>query len=185
MKESANTAEINMILTGLAEDIVSLMLREHHSIHKELGHVSHMISDASATLTASFDELNRIAAKQQKILERTQQSDQDNTEPTMNHTALQQQFKKNQLNIVTALQFDDIVQQLTKHAQNRTRQIQLMFKKLADSIEESKKLDYEYTSEFSTKILALKREVNDLRTELEKETPVKQSSLVTGKTELF
>lgn len=185
MKETTNNTEMNVMLTGLAEDIVSLMLREHQSIHKELEHVGHLISDASASLTTSFDELNSIAARQQLMLETSEQNKQEDTEPSVNNDALDERFKKNQLNIVTALQFDDIVQQLTKHAQSRTRHIQVMFKKLADSLEQTKKLDYEYTPEFNARVLELKHEVNELRKELEKENPVKQSSLAIGKTELF
>ena len=184
MKETTTTkAEINSILTSLAEDIVSLMLREHQNIHQELEHLGNLIGDASASLSTSFDELNRIAAKQQAMLDEAPQ--QVNTESSVKRNKLDEQFKKNQLNIITALQFDDIVQQLTKHAQNRTRHIQDMFKKLAASLEQTKKLNYQYTAEFSERALELKREVTELRTELEKENPVKQSSLAIGKTELF
>jgi uncharacterized protein Yka (UPF0111/DUF47 family) len=185
MKDSKKTIEINTVLTGLAEDIASLMLREHQSIHDELEHIGHLINDASTTLTTSFDELNSITAKQQVILNKAQQENSEDNPSSNKQNNLDGRFKKNQLKIVTALQFDDIVQQLTKHAQSRTRHIQLMFKKLADSIEDSKKLDYEYTQEFNEKITTLKREVNELRKELEKENPVKQSSLAIGKTELF
>ncbi|MDT8282172.1 MAG: hypothetical protein RQ982_05080, partial [Gammaproteobacteria bacterium] len=78
-----------------------------------------------------------------------------------------------------------IVQQLTKHAQSRTRHIQLMFKKLSASLEGMKNIDYKYNPELSSQVLELKREVNNLRTELEKENPVKQSTLAIGRTELF
>ncbi len=66
-----NMTEVNVMLASLAEDIVNLMLREHQSIHLELEHVGKLISDASQSLTASFDELNKIAAKQHAIISST------------------------------------------------------------------------------------------------------------------
>jgi len=180
MKESiTDKAEVTEMLASLASDIVNLMLREHQSIHQELEHVSKLIGDASKSLATNFDELNTIAVKQNTSL---------NTEDKpLSETSndLADQFKKNQLNIVTALQFDDIVQQLTRHSQSRTRHIQVMFKKLAVYLEEIKKSDYKATPAFNSRIVELKREVTNLRTELEKENPVKQSSLTTGRTELF
>ena len=90
--------------------------------------------------------------------------------------------KRWEVHIVTSLQFDDIVQQLTKHAQSRTRHLQTMFKNIATNLE---KLDCKFNSAFNSRILALKHDVNNLKNELQKENPVKQSSLTTGKTELF
>lgn len=185
-KSNPNNAEVNAMLASLAEDIVNLMLREHQSIHLELEHVRQLISDASKSLTSSFDELNKITVEQSTISNATLQTDntEDKTLLTSN-SELTLKLKKNQLNIVTALQFDDIVQQLTKHAQSRTRHIQTMFKDLATNLEEIKKLDYKFNSAFNSRILALKHDVNNLKNELQKENPVKQSSLTTGKTELF
>ncbi len=178
-------AEINTALEILAEDVVNLMLREHQSIHQELEHVKNLIADASASLTTNFDELNKIATQQQAMLDLNMQQDVANMSSSETYNDLNVKIKKSQLAIVTALQFDDIVQQLTKHAQNRTMHIQDMFKKLAVTIEEIKKQDCEYSPEFSSKILELKQDVNKLGIELEKDNPVKQSSLTIGKTELF
>ena len=175
-ESSTDNAEANEMLASLANDIVNLMLREHQSIHQELDHVSKLISDASKSLTSSFDEINTIAVKQNALLSK------DNKETSSD---LSVELKKNQLNVVTALQFDDIVQQLTKHSQSRTRHIQVMFNKLAAYLEEIKKLDYKSTPEFNDRIHELRHDVTKLRIELEKENPVKQSSLSTGKTELF
>lgn len=173
MKESiTNKTDANEMLADLANDIVNLMIREHQSIHQELEHVSKLIGDASKSLTINFDELNTIAARHNSLLE-----DEDKTPA--------EDLKKNQLNIVTALQFDDIVQQLTKHSQSRTRHIQVMFKKLATYLDEIKNSDCQSASTFNARIIELKRDVNELRLELEKENPVKQTSLATGKTELF
>ena len=173
---STDNAEANEMLASLANDIVNLMLREHQSIHQELDHVSKLIGDASKSLTSSFDEINTIAVKQNALLSK------DNKETSSD---LSVELKKNQLNVVTALQFDDIVQQLTKHSQSRTRHIQVMFNKLAAYLEEIKKLEYKATPEFNDRVHELRDDVTKLRIELEKENPVKQSSLSTGKAELF
>lgn len=181
MKESiTNEADINEMLADLANDIVNLMLREHQTIHQELEHVSKLIGDASKSLTINFDELNTIAAKQHTLL-----NNEENRSPPNTSNVIAEQIKKNQLNIVTALQFDDIVQQLTKHSQSRTRHIQVMFKKLATYLDEIKKSENRNTVTFNSSVIELIKDVKDLRLELEKENPVKQSSLTTGKTELF
>ena len=178
-----NMTEVNIMLASLAEDIVNLMLREHQSIHLELEHVGKLISDASQSLTTSFDELNKIAMKQNSIISSTSLA--ENEALTSRNNQLNMKIKKNQLSVVTALQFDDIVQQLTKHAQRRTRHIQTMFTKLAANLEEIKKLEYKFDPAFNSRISELKSDVYDLKKELDKENPVKQSSLSTGRTELF
>lgn len=178
-ESSTDNAEANEMLASLASDIVNLMLREHQSIHQELEHVSKLIGDASKSLTSSFDEINTIAVKQNTLLNTVSKE----SEETGNDLSVQ--LKKNQLNVVTALQFDDIVQQLTKHSQSRTSHIQVMFNKLAAYLDEIKALQYKATPEFNARIDELKQDVSMLRIELEKENPVKQSSLSTGKTELF
>ena len=175
-----------MSLVNLADEIVDLMLREHQSIFLELEHIGRLINDASGSLTASFDELNKITAIQNKLINSgLQKSNSDNKNDLETSKNLDNQFKKNQLKIITALQFDDIVQQLTKHAQSRTSQIQMMFDKLATGIEELKNNNYQYNSEDNSTIRELNADVQKLRIELEKESPVKQTSLSTGKTELF
>jgi len=185
-KSNTNNAEANTMLADLAEDIVNLMLREHQSIHLELEHVGRLINEASKSLTANFDDLNKITVEQNLITDSAlRPNNKDNQLLFAKNNELNIQLKKNQLNVVTALQFDDIVQQLTKHSQSRTRHIQVMFNKLATYLEEIKKSDYKITPAFISRVTELKREVTDLRTELEKENPVKQSSLTTGKTELF
>ena len=185
-KSKTNKDEVNIMLAELSEDIVNLMLREHQSIHLELEHVGHLISDASKSLTTSFDELNKITIEQNKIFSLASRPDnKDNDKLLATNNELNTQLKKNQLNIVTALQFDDIVLQLTKHAQSRTRHIQTMFKNLEVNLQEIKSLDYKYDPAFIARISELKKDVDDLKKELQKENPVKQSSLTTGNIELF
>lgn len=185
-KSKTDKIEINLTLANLSEDIVNLMLREHQSIHLELEHVGKLINDASKSLSTSFDELNNISAQQNKYIStRLRPDNSEDKKLLAENDELNAQLKKNQLNVVTALQFDDIVQQLTKHSQSRTQHIQVMFNKLATYLEEIKGSGYKITPDFNSRITELTRDVADLRTELEKENPVKQSSLTTGNTELF
>ncbi|MBT8119013.1 MAG: hypothetical protein KJN89_04780 [Gammaproteobacteria bacterium] len=180
MNESnTDDTEANEMLASLANDIVNLMLREHQSIHQELDHVSNLISDASKSLSSSFDEINTIAIKQNSLLNTDSKVSKETSDD------LATQLKKNQLNVVTALQFDDIVQQLTKHSQSRTSHIQMMFNKLATYLDEIKELEYKSAPAINDRIHDLRHDVAKLRIELEKENPVKQTSLSTGKTELF
>jgi hypothetical protein len=60
-----------------------------------------------------------------------------------------------------------------------------MFKRLEGVLKEFKHLDHKDDPEFTSKILHLKRDVANFRKQLEKENPVKQTSLAIGRTELF
>ena len=178
--------ELSTLLSGLAEDLINLMIREHEYIHQELEHVRQLVGDAARSLTGGFDEMNILAIEHNTMVTLALQlNNANNTELLEKCKRAEKQHRDTQLKIVTALQFDDIVQQLTKHAQNRAINIQEMFKRLNDALQELKHLDHKDDPEFISKIHELKRDVENFRTELEKENPVKQTSLAIGKTELF
>ncbi len=178
--------EISSLLSELADDLTSLMIREHQYIHDELEHVRNLVRDATRSLTSSFDEMNILAIEQTTMVTLALQLNNANNKELLEQCKRSEQhYRANQVKIVTALQFDDIVQQLTKHAQNRAMSIQEMFKRLGSALKEFRQLDHKDDPEFIRKILKLKQDVAKFRTELEKENPVKQSSLAIGRTELF
>lgn len=178
--------DTSSLLSELADELTSLMIREHQYIQDELEHVRSLVGDATRSLTASFDEMNILAIEQTTMVTLALQLNNAN-----NHELLEQckrsekQYRSNQVRIVTALQFDDIVQQLTKHAQSRARSIQEMFKRLDSALKEFRHLKQKDDPEFIRKIINLKQDVANFRTELEKANPVKQFSLAIGRTELF
>ncbi len=185
---STNTTmeDISSLLSELADELTCLMIREHQYIHDELEHVRNLVSDATRSLTSSFDEMNILAIEQTTMVTLALQLNNANNKELLEQCKRSEKhYRANQVKIVTALQFDDIVQQLTKHAQNRAMSIQKMFKRLAAALKEFKQLDHKDDPEFISKILHLKRDVADFRKQLEKENPVKQSSLATGRIELF
>jgi hypothetical protein len=187
MNDSSTTSEEAVaILSGLAEELVNLMIREHQYIHQELEHVRQLVGNATRSLTASFDQMNILAIEQNTIVTMALQlNNATNAELLEKCKRADNQYRNNQVKIVTALQFDDIVQQLTQHAQNRAMSVQEMFKRLGKALKELRQLDHKDDPDFISRILELKQDVANLRTELEKENPVKQSSLAIGKTELF
>jgi len=178
--------DISPLLSELADDLTCLMIREHQYIHEELEHVRNLVRDATRSLTSSFDEMNILAIEQTTMVTLALQLNNANNKELLEQCKRSEKYyRANQVKIVTALQFDDIVQQLTKHAQNRAMSIQEMFKRLSGALKEFKHLDHKDDPEFIRKILKLKQDVAKFRTELEKENPVKQSSLSIGRTELF
>jgi len=178
--------ELSTILSGLADDLVNLMIREHQYIHQELEHVRQLVGDATRSLTASFDVINILAIEQNTMITLASQLNTTNSETLVEQCKrIDNKHRDNRTKIVTALQFDDIVQQLTKHAQNRARRIQDMFKQLADTLKELKNMDHKNDPAFISKVQELQQDVESLRIELEKENPVKQSTLTIGRTELF
>ena len=60
-----------------------------------------------------------------------------------------------------------------------------MFKRLDSALKEFKHMDHKNDPELISKILRLKQDVANFRTELEKGNPVRQFTLATGRTELF
>jgi len=178
--------DISSLLSELADDLTCLMIREHQYIHEELDHVRNLVRDATRSLTSSFDEMNILAIEQTTMVTLALQLNNANNKELLEQCRRSEKhYRANQVKIVTALQFDDIVQQLTKHAQNRAMSIQAMFKRLGKALKEFKHLDHKEDPEFISKILQLKQDVAKFRTELEKENPVKQSSLSIGRTEFF
>ena len=178
--------ELSTMLSSLADDLVNLMIREHQYIHQELEHVRQLVGDATRSLTSSFDEINLLAIEQNTMITLASQlNTTDNKELLEKCKRVDHKHRDNRLKVVTALQFDDIVQQLTKHAQNRARYIQEMFYKLDNTLKELKDVDHRNDPSFISRIKEIKRDVEKFRLELEMENPVKQSSLAIGKTELF
>jgi len=187
MDDSSTTnEEISAMLSGLADDLVNLMIREHQYIQEELENVRQLIHDATGSLTAGFDEINILAIEQNTMISLASQLNITDNEALLEQCKrVDKKHRDNRARIVTALQFDDIVQQLTKHAQNRARHIQEMFKNLDDALKELNNLDHKNDLAFISRVKEIKRDVKKLGKELEKENPVKQSSLTIGKTELF
>jgi len=178
--------DINLQLSELADDLTSLMIREHQYIQDELEHVRNLVGDATRSLTASFDEMNILAIEQTTMVTLALQLNNANNKELLEQCKRSEKhYRNNQVKIVTALQFDDIVQQLTKHAQNRARSIQEMFQRLDSVLKEFRHLDDKDDPEFIRKIFRLKQDVANFRTELEKGNPVRQFTLATGRTELF
>jgi ERCC4-type nuclease len=187
MKNTNTTKEdISLQLSELADDLTGLMIREHQYIQDELEHVRNLVGDATRSLTASFDEMNILAIEQTTMVTLALQLNNANNKELLEQCKRSEKhYRTNQVKIVTALQFDDIVQQLTKHAQNRAKSIQEMFKRLDSALKEFKHMDHKNDPELISKILRLKQDVANFRTELEKGNPVRQFTLATGRTELF
>ena len=178
--------DISLQLSELADDLTGLMIREHQYIQDELEHVRNLVGDATRSLTASFDEMNILAIEQTTMVTLALQLNNANNKELLEQCKRSEKhYRTNQVKIVTALQFDDIVQQLTKHAQNRAKSIQEMFKRLDSALKEFKHMDHKNDPELISKILRLKQDVANFRTELEKGNPVRQFTLATGRTELF
>ena len=183
---NTNIEDINSLLSELANELTCLMISEHQYIHEELEHIRNLVSDATRSLTSCFDEINILAIEQTTMVTLALQLNNANNKELLEQCKRSEKhYRTNQVKIVTALQFDDIVQQLTQHAQRRTLKIQEMFKRLNSALKEFKLLDHKDDPEFIKKILRLKSDAANFRKELEKKNPVKQSSLATGRTELF
>jgi len=172
----SGTSEHNqacIALTRLAHDIIELVLIEHRNIDQQLDDVSQLTADACNTLVPAFERISQCC---DQLLDVNSPTDRQNCRNDIRH---------HQQQVITALQFDDIVQQLAKHTQARTRLLLAILEQLLAGFTEIENSDYQYTEMLDASVESLKREIEGLRQELAKERPVKQRSLNTGNTELF
>lgn len=175
-------------LTDLAEDIVSLMIREHQKIQQELYSISQLTNDASRSLRTSFRQLS---TRHDQLAANPTGTDPASGDPELSAIAAATAVNPGEYpnkyydEVVSALQFDDIVSQISQHSQKRTQHIQLMFEELSAGLNELKASDFEYSPALDDKIIQLRRDIRQLSTELEKESPAKQARLIEGKIELF
>lgn len=157
-------------LAALAEDIISLMLREHQKIQQELSSIRQLIDDASGTLMTSLEQISNGI-------------DDLIANPAASGT--RDHFNQNFSDVVTALQFDDIVQQISQQSQKRTQHIQNLFVELSSQLDELKASAFEYSPSFDARLQQLRDDIRQLDAELQKESPACQARLAEGKIELF
>ena len=170
---------------NLADALSQLVLREHQMLQQEISQVGSLVEDAVSSLDDDFRLLNASITEQKDALDYVVSNGLMSSETHMHLTKCNNELKLHTSSTIRALQFDDIVQQLTSHASERISQMQALFGVLDNKFERLKSLTDNDSETVARLIEGMREEIDRFRLSLEKENPVKQRTMKTGSIELF
>jgi len=184
-----NSSSLEKSLYALADNMNSVVVREHQILQRELGQMCELVSDAAKTLVDNFDIITKLAAEQAELLHVMTSDDLDDAEGNEGRrgkaTEISKKMQTSNSAVVRALQFEDIVQQLASHSRKRAEQMEQLFSNLSRKLEDQKKVESQQYHKVMQSVKAMQQEVEKHRVAMDKENPVKQVSISEGKTELF
>lgn len=186
MNKNADTnIELKDSLYELADQLGHLVLREHQILQGEMKQLGTLVSDAVKNLDSNFRHLNASAIEQANIMDKVFEDGCIDKRQQLRFTEISNQISTQTATTIRVLQFDDIVQQLSGHTSNRIARMQELFNELETLLGKIKTLDSFELSEVTEQIHKMQSEIGHFRVKLEKENPVKQSTMEEGKIELF
>jgi len=181
--------EPRVLFQDLATALNGLVVREHQILQEELGQLSALIRDAVATLEESFRVINEQASEQSKLATSTAEVLNEKKQRLPigldNISKISEQINKNVATAVRSLQFEDIIQQLAAHSNNRAAQIEQLFVKLGEKLITLESIKSDEAIRIEQIIHAMQSDMEDFRHAVEKDNPVKQATMDEGKIELF
>jgi len=181
--------EPRVLFQDLATTLNGLVVREHQILQEELGQLSTLIRDAIATLEESFHLINEQASEQSKLATSTAEVLNEKKQRLPigldNISKISEQINKNVATAVRSLQFEDIIQQLAAHSNNRAAQIEQLFVKLGEKLITLESIKSDEAICIEQIIYAMQSDMEDFRRAVEKGNPVKQATMDEGKIELF
>lgn len=184
-KKINKAVSLHDALYELADEFNRLIVREHQILQDEMNQVRVLVSDAVKNLDNNFRGLNSKNSEQADILSNVFKTGQVDNEQQQKLTEITHQIKSHTSTTIRALQFDDIVQQLAGHTCDRIARMQELFVDLENKLSIIKRLESEDISAIQGHVKMMRDEVDNFRTRLEKENPVRQRSMDAGKIELF
>ena len=171
-----NKYDINDLFFTLLEEHNQLSARVDHLLKEDLAQTSNIINDVIENLIDSFDLIN----KNLDFLIDNSVIDSDNK---VNDETIVSDIKSSINIIQRCLQFEDIVQQLIVHSTHLIEQKEKLLTNISDEIHKISTSQY-CTVQNESLIKAIHAIKNSAEI-IEKESPVKQSSLKRGNIELF
>jgi ABC-type transporter Mla subunit MlaD len=177
------SAEIQALLYELEEGLYDLIKREHYEIRDELTQMGSVVNDAIKTLVKSLNSLSVQLKEQNELVENIAATDDGaGTEMQQDYRALSRMIDQNISAVVRSLQFEDIVQQLVSHCRTRSDGLEQLFERLNQDVSKLKNTSHDESGQI---LSAMQVDVAKVRKQLEKENPVKQTSMGAGGIELF
>ena len=182
MLENSKQTNNRDVIFALSEALSGLVIREHQILQGELNQIGGLVESAVKVLGNNLRELNENVTAQNLIVDH---DDGNVSSDVGEFSRISNQVNKNASNMVRALQFDDIVQQLAGHASDRIGQMQELFHLLDTQVSELKKLDVDNVSNSNHHMQTMIDNIDTFRQLLEKKNPVKQDTMAEGRIELF
>ncbi len=187
-KDNSNTC-LSGLASDLADELAQLVVQEHKLLQKELKQITELSDDAVHQLSKITMEL-KCSAKDitQSKLNAKEMSIQDLRSCLYQ---LNDQIETSTAETVIALQFGDILKQLTDHVLKRAVSMDILFTSLSNEVDmikghQSKPDEANSVADrMRDHISTMNARIQSYKSALPSSSPVKQKNLKTGKVELF
>lgn len=178
------SSEIQSLLYGLEGELYKLIKREHAEISDELSQMGSVVNDAIKTLVQSLNSLSGQLKEQNELVQKMASAvdDIESEKQQQAYHAVSKMVDRNITTVVRSFQFEDIVQQLVTHCGTRSENLEQLFDRINQNVDELKNA----AQDDSVQILSMmKDDIAKVSEDLKKENPVKQTSMGAGGIELF
>ncbi len=178
------SSEIQSLLYGLEGELYNLIKREHAEISDELSQMGSVVNDAITTLVQSLNSLSGQLKEQNELVQKIASAvdDVESEKQQQAYHAVSKLVGRNITAVVRSFQFEDIVQQLVTHCGTRSGNLEQLFDRINQNVDELKNA----AQDDSVQILSvMKADIAKVSEDLKKENPVKQTSMGAGGIELF
>lgn len=178
------SAEIQSLLYDVEGELYSLIKREHTEISDELSQMGSVVSDAIKTLMQSLNSLTGHLKQQNELVSSIvlATDEAENAKQQQEYQVLSQMINQNITSVVRSFQFEDIVQQLVVHCGTRSENLEQLFDRINQNVDQLKNADKNESEQI---LSAMKTDIAKISEDLKKENPVKQTSMGAGGIELF
>ena len=178
------SSKIQSLLYDLESELYVLIKREHAEISDELSQMGMVVSDAIKTLVQSLNSLSGQLKEQNELVQKISSAvdDVESEKQQQAYHAVSKMVSRNIIDVVRSFQFEDIVQQLVTHCGSRSENLEQLFDRINQNVEDLKNAA-QGESEYILSVM--KTDIAKISEDLKKENPVKQTSMTAGGTELF
>lgn len=178
------SSDIQSLLYDLEGELYVLIKREHAEISDELSQMGLVVSDAIKTLVQSLNSLSGQLKEQNELVQQISSAvdDLESEKHQQAYHAVSKMVNQNITAVVRSFQFEDIVQQLVAHCSSRSENLEQLFDRVNQNVDELKNADQTESGRILSVMMADVAKISD---DLKKENPVKQTSMGEGGIELF
>jgi len=184
-----SSTSLSGLASDLADELAQLVVQEHKLLQAELKQITELSDDAVHQLSKITMQLKNSA---KDIMRSHANSKEVSAEDLLcNLEKLNNHIDRSTSETVIALQFGDILKQLTDHVLKRAVSMDILFTSLSNEVDmikgHQKKTD-EVTGvadRMTEHIATMSEKIQTYKSALPNSSPVKQKNLNTGKIELF
>ena len=178
------SSEIESLLYDLEGELYHLIKREHAEISDELSQMGLVVNDAIKTLVQSLNSLTGQLKEQNELVHKIASAvdDVESEKQQQAYHVVSKMVSQDITAVVRSFQFEDIVQQLVTHCGARSGNLEKLFDRINQNVDELRNADHGDSGQI---LSAMKVDIAKVSEQLKKENPVKQTSMSEGEIELF